>query len=193
MNPPLLASKIVMLDAGHGGHDPGATAIDGTKESHLALAVVNALFLELVFRKYRPLRTREKDEFVSLFERANMANKAGADVFVSVHFNAALNVTAKGAWVLHAAGSGRGKKLAQDIYRALCPGQPEKVYPDASPWTNKRRLAVLRQTTMPATLIECAFLTHPGELAQIQQDGWPQKTAEKIADGIEAWFKGGPT
>ena len=90
-------AKVIVLDAGHGGHDPGAVGPHGTKEKDINLAIV--LQLEKVFRKdkdYKVILTRDDDTFIPLVERANIANKNKADLFISVHCNANLNRNASG-------------------------------------------------------------------------------------------------
>ena len=90
-------AKVIVLDAGHGGHDPGAVGPHGTKEKDVNLAIV--LQLEKVFRKdkdYKVILTRDDDTFIPLVERANIANKNKADLFISVHCNANLNRNASG-------------------------------------------------------------------------------------------------
>ncbi|MCR4662539.1 MAG: N-acetylmuramoyl-L-alanine amidase [Endomicrobiaceae bacterium] len=93
-------AKIIVIDAGHGGKDPGAVGPRGTKEKDINLAI--ALQLEKVFRKdknYKVVLTRNDDTFVELVERANIANKNKADLFISVHCNANLNRNASGVEV----------------------------------------------------------------------------------------------
>lgn len=90
-------AKIIVLDAGHGGKDPGAVGPHGTKEKDVNLAIV--LQLEKVFKKdknYKVILTRNDDTFIPLVERANIANKNKADLFISVHCNANLNRNASG-------------------------------------------------------------------------------------------------
>ena len=90
-------AKVIVLDAGHGGHDPGAVGPHGTKEKDINLAIV--LQLEKLFRRdknYKVILTRDDDTFIPLVERANIANKNKADLFISVHCNANLNRNASG-------------------------------------------------------------------------------------------------
>lgn len=82
-------AKIIVLDAGHGGQDPGAIGPHGIKEKDVNLAIV--LYLEKIFKKdknYKVILTRKDDTFIPLVERANIANKNKADLFISVHCNA---------------------------------------------------------------------------------------------------------
>jgi N-acetylmuramoyl-L-alanine amidase len=90
-------AKIIVLDAGHGGQDPGAIGPHGIKEKDVNLAIV--LYLEKIFKKdknYKVILTRDDDTFIPLVERANVANKNKADLFISVHCNANLKRSASG-------------------------------------------------------------------------------------------------
>ena len=90
-------AKIIVVDAGHGGKDPGAVGPRGTREKDINLSI--ALQLEKVFKKdknYKVILTRDDDTFVELVERANIANQNKADLFISVHCNANLNRNASG-------------------------------------------------------------------------------------------------
>lgn len=80
----------VVIDAGHGGHDPGTIGYSKTKEKSVALAVAlkTGAYIEKYFPDVEVIYTRTKDEFVELHERAAIANKAGADLFISIHCNA---------------------------------------------------------------------------------------------------------
>ncbi len=90
--------RTVVIDAGHGGHDPGALGLKG-KEKNINLAI--ALKLAKMMRSESPgvkvILTRDKDVFVELFRRAAIANEARADLFISIHCNANPNRTRKGA------------------------------------------------------------------------------------------------
>ena len=88
--------KRVVLDAGHGGEDPGALGPGGTREKDVALDVVQRAGRVLLAKGVEVVLTRSDDTFVPLEERAARANAADADLFLSVHCNAAENTTAKG-------------------------------------------------------------------------------------------------
>ena len=91
--------KTVCIDAGHGGHDPGCISADKkTQEKALTLSIAQKLAAEI--RKKNPdvkvVMTRDSDKYVTLNDRADIANKAGADLFISIHINAAANKSASG-------------------------------------------------------------------------------------------------
>ncbi|MBR1405870.1 MAG: N-acetylmuramoyl-L-alanine amidase [Bacteroidales bacterium] len=91
--------KTVCIDAGHGGHDPGCISADRkTREKDLTLSIAQKLAAEI--RKNNPdvkvVMTRDSDKYVTLNGRADIANKANADLFISIHINAAANKSASG-------------------------------------------------------------------------------------------------
>lgn len=91
---------IVMIDAGHGGKDPGAVSANGKvreKDVTLKVALLVGDAIAARYPEVKVLYTRKTDKFVGVSERARMANKAGADLFISIHVNAAENRSAKGA------------------------------------------------------------------------------------------------
>ena len=174
-------SKLVALDPGHGGYDSGA--VDGTGPGDPHRSVEKHLNMELVPLVADILRscdvitglTRQGDVFVSISERARRANVAGADYFVSVHFNAG---GGKGMEILYTSTAGRA--LAHDIYKHLAP---------VTPWRDrglKHRddLGVLNRTAMPAVLVEVDFIDNDEAEALIHSEGQMQAIAEGIARGI---------
>lgn len=92
---------LVVIDAGHGGHDPGAISPhDGTRESKVTLAVAKAIRDELLKTgRVRVALTRDTDNFLVLEERYGIARRLGADLFISVHADAAASQTARGATI----------------------------------------------------------------------------------------------
>lgn len=98
--PPDASRPLVVIDAGHGGHDPGASGQGGEREKDttlmLAKAVRDALLAD---GRVRVALTRDEDRFLVLEERADIARRLGADLFISLHADAAQSITARGATV----------------------------------------------------------------------------------------------
>jgi N-acetylmuramoyl-L-alanine amidase len=92
---------LVMIDPGHGGYDPGTQSASGAMEKDLALQIATRLKTALEARGIRAELTRSTDEFISLAERTQMANRAGADLFVSVHLNSSPNPDTSGIEVYY--------------------------------------------------------------------------------------------
>jgi len=113
---PSALAPIIVIDPGHGGHDPGAIGPTGLEEKTVVLQVAKEL-RQLIRREMpqsRVVLTREQDVFVPLAERARMANARQAQIFISIHANASPNREASGieTWYLSFAASARAKKIA---------------------------------------------------------------------------------
>jgi N-acetylmuramoyl-L-alanine amidase len=179
----------LVLDAGHGGNDPGGKSL-GRAEKETVLIAQDYVWKFLAERGHTCTPTRVKDAFVPLSVRAAFANQHEADCFVSLHCNASGNPAAKGPWTIHARGSTRGKALAHAIQTPLAAaayGSKAAVYPDESNWVGGRRLAVLRQTRMPAVIVEMGFMTNPKESELLDSDAYLEHLARAIAAGVHEW------
>jgi N-acetylmuramoyl-L-alanine amidase len=183
---------MIVIDPGHGGSDPGAVG-GHLFEKDLALAYSQTLAGELALLGIPTMLTRKRDELpgggskdAALLERARMANAAGAQGFVSIHFNSSVLSSAEGLWLIHAAGAAGGRSLAEALQRQL----GGKVYQDDSPFTRGRRLAVLRRTAMPAVLIEVGFISNPVVREEFEKVWRLRKFVAAAARGISDWLGG---
>lgn len=187
----ITGEKIVVIDAGHGGTDPGASSThDGVKyvEKELNLAVAKKVRDILTANGVRVEMTRSGDTYPTLWERSEKANKLGAAMFISIHSNAIENNEGvNGAMVFYSAtnnGSRYGltsKKLATDIYKNLI------SYTKADERGVKTEQHVVTRTSeMPAVLVEMGFLTNAVEAANMANDGYQNKIAQAIADAVLA-------
>ncbi len=98
---PMIGHPLVMIDPGHGGFDPGTISSSGIEEKDLALAIAARLRQALEARGMRVEMTRSSDVFIPLSERTRMANRAAADLFVSIHLNSSPNPAASGIEVYY--------------------------------------------------------------------------------------------
>ncbi|WP_166768366.1 N-acetylmuramoyl-L-alanine amidase [Xanthomonas arboricola] len=107
---------VVAIDAGHGGKDPGAVSADARYEKHVAMAVAGRLHQRLAADpRYRPTMIRSDDRFVALHERVLIAHRHNADLFVSIHADAAPSSQARGASVFALSQNGASSALARWI------------------------------------------------------------------------------
>ncbi|WP_435014720.1 N-acetylmuramoyl-L-alanine amidase [Xanthomonas arboricola] len=107
---------VVAIDAGHGGKDPGAVSADARYEKHVAMAVAGRLHQRLAADpRYRPTMIRSDDRFVALHERVLIAHRRNADLFVSIHADAAPSSQARGASVFALSQNGASSALARWI------------------------------------------------------------------------------
>uniref|UniRef100_UPI000679728D N-acetylmuramoyl-L-alanine amidase n=1 Tax=Anaerosalibacter massiliensis TaxID=1347392 RepID=UPI000679728D len=176
-------SKIsVFLDPGHGGKDPGASG-NGLKEKDVALSI--ALKTGEILKKHNinVKYSRTTDVFVELSDRAGMANNANADVFVSLHCNSFTEGSAKGVETYHYPGSTEGTKLAKCIQNSIL---RNGVY-NSNRGVKQENFAVLRQTKMPAALVETAFITNSQDanILKNKQDAMAQAIAMGILDYLK--------
>lgn len=174
----------ICIDPGHGGNDPGAIS-GGVQEKDINLAIALKLASKLIGAGHKAVLTRCNDEFVELYNRAEYANSINADIFVSIHNNAASNTEVQGTETLFFPGSGKGELLARLVQDELV----KKLQRPDRGIKPREKLIVLKCTHMPAILIECGFLTNPVERKLLQDDGFQSLAAEAIAKGIENYIK----
>lgn len=170
----------VVIDPGHGGKDPGATG-GGVQEKAVVLNVSKKIAAFLEAKGCTVMLTREADVFVELSDRARMANAAKADLYVSIHCNSVgSNARATGMEVYHYThASEASKRAARIIYDRLLP-----VCGLCGRGVKADNFAVLRETAMPAVLVELGFISSPGDRAKLTNFTWQDDAAEAIADGI---------
>jgi N-acetylmuramoyl-L-alanine amidase len=184
-------SPLIVLDAGHGGGDLGAEIkYPRCIEKRMTLAVALLAKKQLNQMGYRVILTRSSDTFVPLMRRVYMANSAHAGLFVSVHFNSCPNPTPSGIEVFYnpafeqKAKMDASKKLAYYVLRKTAYKTGFK-----SRGVKKAGYLVIRETHMPAVLIECGFLTNPIERDHIRNREYIEKLATGIAEGIDRFMR----
>jgi len=170
--------RLVVLDAGHGGTDPG-TVFSGLYESHVNLDITLRAEAILRQRGVNVLLTRNSDVFVGLEERCNIANNANASLFLSIHQNS-MPDGMRGTMSMYYASSVNGKNYARILQDSLMPalGLGDLGLKSSS------GLVVLRKTKMPAILAECACMSNPNDLAVVMTDTYRQNAATAIADAV---------
>ena len=168
----------VCIDAGHGGHDPGAPG----GESIINLAVSKLLAAECERQGFSVIMTRDDDYYLTLNERCVVANNAKADIFVSIHCNSAESKSASGTEVFYYYGE-KSISLANKVYEKMVTMVPLKKRGVA-----KKDLHVIRYTNMPAILCELAFLSNTSDYALLHSEQTQALWAEAICRGICEYF-----
>lgn len=172
----------ICVDAGHGGTDPGAIGRRPftLREKDFTLQLALKLEEELTSDGVEVIMVRRTNRTFSLAGRANFANTYAADLFISIHANAAANVAAEGMEVFHFPGSDQGHHLASRILDSMI-----QTFPDhKNRGVKEANFAVLRLTRMPAVLVECEFLTHPDQLQFLADEANQRAMASAIAAGV---------
>jgi N-acetylmuramoyl-L-alanine amidase len=203
--PPLLAGrpvppvpgvrdpKLIVIDAGHGGSDPGAQHY-GLSEKNLTLDIARRLRDVLVARGWNVKMTRETDTDVfgpnasavdELQARCDVANDAGARLFLSIHINSYTDSSLDGTTTYYYKGT--DTPLARSLHRRLIAalGTSDKGVRHANFYVN-------HHTTMPSALVETAFVSNPSDAKRLATPEFRQKVALALADGIDD-YTGNPT
>ncbi|MGL6108093.1 N-acetylmuramoyl-L-alanine amidase [Romboutsia sp.] len=173
----------VFIDAGHGGSDSGASGF-GNYEDELNLQVAKRVQSKLVQKGIEVQMSRTTDVFLSLSERANLANSYGADAFVSIHQNSASEASANGIETFHHTNKTSHKPLSANIQTNAIKetGAKDRGVKNAN-------FAVLRETVMPSSLFESGFISNQVESANLANPAYQEKLANAIANGIEKYLK----
>ena len=183
--------KTIVLDPGHGGKDPGAISPNGTREKDVNLQIGLKTQSLLESLGYDVIMTRRDDTFVDLYERANIANRNNADIFVSIHHNSTLNNSIRGLEILYCPrGQGTAKledqyPLAEEISKSILAstgGSDRGII-------QRPGLVVIRETNMAAILVEVGYLSNSADEAQIVNDAYQNKVVEGIIKGIQNYFE----
>ena len=194
--------RTVVLDPGHGGGEPGRVGPDGTLEKEINLKVARELEKILEKKGLRVVLTREQDRLIGLDERAEAANRAGGDIFVSIHANGWFNGEARGieTYFLDPAGGfpegeepglflpweqvqerhlARSSDLAEILQAAL-------VARTGAFDRGVRRggYRVLRSVDMPAVLVEMGFLSNRDEERKLNDKNYRRRLAEAMAEAL---------
>ncbi|HHZ19542.1 MAG TPA: N-acetylmuramoyl-L-alanine amidase [Firmicutes bacterium] len=176
-----LAGKKFVVDAGHGGWDPGAKGPTGLTEKSVNLRVATSLRNILTEYGGATVKlTRTDDRFLTLKQRAQIANNWGADRFISIHHNGSTNKWANGTEVYSHT---RNNKTSNDLRNKV---QARLVKTTKLPnfGAKTANFAVLRQTWMPAILTEASFITNPYEEARLKNPEYVWRQAYAIYQGI---------
>jgi len=176
--PRVLQGNIV-IDPGHGDHDPGTTSITGVHEKTVNYDVAEKVAAILERRGLGVTMTRQRNEYIELEARAEIANRRNADLFVSIHADSAPTPSARGFTVYIAnAASADSQRAARDIARAMATTGME------SRGVRREDYRVLVTTRGPAVLVEMGYLSNRQDAARLQDSAFQDKLAAAIATGI---------
>lgn len=186
------SDRIIVLDAGHGGKDPGTSSKNGLKEKDLALDITLKLNDVLKEAGYNTVLTRDTDKYIGLYDRPKMANEIGADIFISIHGNYVANSAVSGIETLYCPSQRGVVKKNEDQYPLA-----EKIQKHLINATNavdrkvksRPELVVLNRTQMPAALVEVGFLSNPTEESLLITESYQNKIVDAIKDAVVEYFK----
>ena len=192
---PALFGQSIVIDAGHGGSDPGKVGVNGALEKDINLKIAVKVKELLEANEMRVIMTREEDQMLGspqaehkkledMKERVALIHNAKADFAVSIHQNSYTDDSVSGAQVFYYSDSQEGKRLAENIQDAL-------LRMDES---NKRQAKgndtyyLLKHVDIPTVIVECGFLSNQEEAEKLMAEEYQVTVANAIVEGIESCF-----
>lgn len=201
-------TTVVVLDPGHGGEDAGAKGRRNVEEKRVVLDVAKRARVHLANAGVKVYLTRETDRFIPLNDRTAKAAKWNADIFVSIHLNAATTRTAQGVETYVIAAAGCQTTAAQKPSRSDATAFAGNLHDEANVvlgyhlqralhqktksedrGLRRARFAVLRNAPCPAALLECGFLSNAGEEERMLSADHRETIALAIAQGVLDYIK----
>jgi N-acetylmuramoyl-L-alanine amidase len=190
-NPP----PLIVIDAGHGGRDPGAAGVGGVLEKNVVLTAAHRLAERLAARlPVTVLLTRTDDSFVPIDERLARQGEA-ATLFISLHANASTDARASGIEVFYGGGAlrptgvpgpdPRAARFGRYVAKALST-RLGGLRGEARPG----EFRVLTHNPTPGTLVEIGYLTHHDDAALAQSDAYQAVLADALIDAVAAFLRG---
>ncbi len=189
---PGLKGKVIVIDAGHGGSDPGAIGPNKTQEKRITLSIAQKVKALLEKAGAKVLMTRQTDVDVygpnasaveELSARTKIANNNKADAFVSIHINAFSNATVGGISTYYYQKTGYDAMLAKNIQNNI-----DDIVGFEDRGINSAGFYVIKRTQMPAVLLELGFISNPEEEKLMNMPQVQQQMGQGIVKGLESFF-----
>ena len=199
-------TRTVVLDAGHGAKDPGSMGRTGAKEKDLALDIALRVRAHLAAAGVRVVMTRDSDRFWELEDRPYLAARGGGDVFLNIHMNAAASRTVRGVETFVTA-TENYPPTAESKLGGRYPAVPNNQFNHSNTvlgnqiqralvgitraedrGLKRARFVVLRNSAMPAALVECGFLSNPQDEQKLSTPSYRETVALGLAQGILNYF-----
>ena len=187
-----IKGKIITLDPGHGGSDPGAIGASGLKEKQITLEISMRVkeLLEKEGAKVFMTRTTDKDVYApnasdraELQARVNVAEKNNSDLFISLHINSSVNKNVGGFSSYYYPKTDHDLKIAQAIQNKFA-----KNFGVDNLGVRQANFYVVKRCSMPATLLEMCFISNPKEEKLMKGKWFQKKTARLIVEGVKDYF-----
>lgn len=179
----ILKNKVIILDAGHGGHDVGAIGATGTFEKDLTYKTTKLLEETLDTLDAHVLLTREDDQYIRLGSRTSFANMHDADVFISIHYNSfpeQEDITGIGTYYYH----DRSQYIAQHIQHAIA----RETHAE-NRGVDVGNFQVLRENVNPAVLVELGFISNSEQERRLLKNDYQEMLVKGMVKGLIHYFR----
>ena len=185
---------VVVIDAGHGGNDPGKIGVDNIKEKDVNLQIALCLKAQLQVRGVKVILTRNTDVCLAtegavnkkvsdMHNRVSLINASGADYMISIHQNSYPEAEISGPQVFYYGASEKSKELAETIQaRLIADLQP----PKEREIKTGNDLYILKNSRCPGVIVECGFLSNPAECEKLRTAEYQQRVAGAIARAVSS-------
>lgn len=191
-NPRSIYKNILVLDAGHGGHDPGAQN-KGKNEKDITFKILYTYMKDYFSSNAPDIKvywTRTNDSYITLSDRAKFAKTVGADAFISLHMNSASNSSANGTEVYYSVSnnsssfSGITSKTMANLFRS----QLLEDLGTKNRGTKTAGYYVIKNNSVPAILIELGFISGSSDFSRLTSENFQKKAAKSLYTGIVKMF-----
>ena len=190
-------SKVVVLDPGHGGRDPGKVGVNQALEKDINLSVAEKVKEEMEAAGITVIMTRGEDKGLydedadnkqvqDLQRRCELIHQAAPDCAVSIHQNSYSDESVSGAQIFYYEDSQEGKNLAACLQEAMSTELPEGTMREAK---GNDSYYLLKKTDAPAVIVECGFLSNPEEADLLTDDTYQASLAGAICRGVERYLE----
>lgn len=177
-----LKGKVVILDPGHGGDDPGCLSANNIAEKHLTLKTAQAAARVLRQNGATVYLTRNEDRRSNLEDITRFADKVGADIFISIHYNAINLPSIAGTETYYY--NPVSRRFAEKMHTAVVEGIKRK-----DRGLHRVRFYTIHHTRMPSVLLEPVYISNPGENSLVNSAEFQEKLAGSIAKGVMDYFR----
>ena len=196
-SPKKIYRNIIMLDAGHGKKDSGATAA-GVKEKNLCLDILYNKakeYFDSTSSNVKAYLTRHDDTFINLYQRPKYSKRYSADLFLSLHMNYSTSKRAKGTEVYYS--KVNNKKSFSGLNSKIFATRMRNTIVNDLHTTNRgikqAGFVVIKRNTVPAVLVELGFVSNPRERGKLKTSTYQTKAAKSLYKGVSETFKKYPT
>ncbi len=180
-----LRGKTVILDPGHGGDDPGAACDGGAPEKVLTLKTAQAAAQLLREAGAKVYLTRNEDRRSNLKDVMEFANKTGADIFISIHYNSIDNSKVSGSETYYY--NPVSRKFAETMHEAVVRGAGQR-----DRGLQRVKFYTVNHARMPSVLLEPVYLSNPEERELANSGSFRGKLSEAIVKGVKNYFRSNP-
>ena len=180
---------VVVIDAGHGGHDPGKVGVNDALEKDINLQIAEKVKNHLEKNGIEVVMTREDDvmedtKLEDMKKRVALINKTKPAITVSIHQNSYSDPGVKGAQVFYYVNSDVSQEAAslmQEVLRKVDAENTRQIKSNSD-------FYMLKKTEVPTIIVECGFLSNPGEAEKLVSEEYQEQMAQAICSGIMTWL-----